>query len=49
MTIREMAERLDAVVYAEPEQLDEDLSGAFTHFVCDDAGKRCFAETRRAV
>ena len=29
MTIREMAERIDAVVYAEPDQLDEDLSGAF--------------------
>ena len=29
MTIREIAERIDAVVYAEPEQMDEDMNGAF--------------------
>ena len=29
MTIREMAERIEATVYAEPDQLDIDLQGAF--------------------
>lgn len=29
MTIREIAERIDAAVYAEPDQMDEDLTGAF--------------------
>lgn len=29
MTIREMADRLQATVYAEPDQLDIDLTGAF--------------------
>ena len=29
MTIREIAERIEATVYAEPDQLDIDLQGAF--------------------
>ena len=44
MTIREMAERIDAVVYAEPDQLDEDLSGAFGSDMMSDV--LAFAENR---
>lgn len=44
MTIREMAERIDAVVYAEPEQLDEDLSGAFSSDMMSDV--LAFADNR---
>ena len=36
MTIREIAERIDAVIYAEPEQMDEDLSGAFASDMMSD-------------
>ena len=36
MTIREIAERIDAVVYAEPDQMDEDLIGAFASDMMSD-------------
>lgn len=36
MTIREIAERIDAVVYAEPDQMDEDLVGAFASDMMSD-------------
>ena len=36
MTIREIAERIDAVVYAEPEQMEEDLVGAFASDMMSD-------------
>ncbi|MBQ1632752.1 MAG: hypothetical protein II049_08030 [Clostridia bacterium] len=44
MTIREIAERIDAVVYAEPEQMDEDLTGAFGSDMMSDV--LAFAEDR---
>jgi predicted transcriptional regulator len=44
MTIREIAERIDAVVYAEPEQMDEDLNGAFGSDMMSDV--LAFAEDR---
>ncbi len=44
MTIREIAERIDAVVYAEPEQLDEDTNGAFGSDMMSDV--LAFAENR---
>ena len=44
MTIREMAERTDAVVYAEPNQIDEDLNGAFGSDMMSDV--LAFAENR---
>ena len=44
MTIREMAERIDVVVYAEPDQLDEDLSGAFGSDMMSDV--LAFADDR---
>ena len=44
MTIREMAERIDATVYAEPEQMDEDLFGAFGSDMMSDV--LAFAENR---
>lgn len=44
MTIREIAERIDAVVYAEPEQMDEDLIGAFGSDMMSDV--LAFAEDR---
>lgn len=44
MTIREIAERIDAVVYAEPEQLDEDMNGAFGSDMMSDV--LAFAEDR---
>ena len=44
MTIREMAERIDAVVYAEPDQIDEDLNGAFGSDMMSDV--LAFAENR---
>ncbi len=44
MTIREMAERLNATVHAEPEQLDEDLTGAFGSDMMSDV--LAFAENR---
>ncbi len=44
MTIREMAERIDAVVYAEPNQMDEDLNGAFGSDMMSDV--LAFAENR---
>lgn len=44
MTIREMAERIQAVVYAEPEQIDEDLCGAFGSDMMSDV--LAFAENR---
>ena len=44
MTIREMAERTDAVVYAEPEQIEEDLNGAFGSDMMSDV--LAFAENR---
>ena len=36
MTIREIAERIDAVVYAEPDRLDDDLDGAFASDMMSD-------------
>ncbi len=36
MTIREIAERIDAAVYAEPSQMDEDLNGAFASDMMSD-------------
>ena len=44
MTIREIAERIDAVVYAEPKQMDEDLTGAFGSDMMSDV--LAFAEDR---
>lgn len=44
MTIREIAERIDAVVYAEPDQLDEELTGAFGSDMMSDV--LAFAENR---
>jgi len=44
MTIREIAERIDAVVYAEPEQMDEDMNGAFSSDMMSDV--LAFAEDR---
>ncbi len=44
MTIREMAERIDAAVYAEPDQIDEDLNGAFGSDMMSDV--LAFAENR---
>ncbi len=44
MTIREIAERIDATVYAEPEQIDEDMSGAFGSDMMSDV--LAFAENR---
>ena len=44
MTIREMAERINATVYAEPDQLDEDLKGAFGSDMMSDV--LAFAENR---
>jgi len=44
MTIREMAERIDAVVYADPNQIDEDLNGAFGSDMMSDV--LAFAENR---
>ena len=44
MTIREIAERIDAVVYAEPDQIDEDLAGAFGSDMMSDV--LAFAENR---
>ena len=44
MTIREMAERLNASVIAEPDQIDEDLVGAFGSDMMSDV--LAFAENR---
>ena len=44
MTIREIAERLEATVYAEPDQLDIDLQGAFGSDMMSDV--LAFAENR---
>jgi predicted transcriptional regulator len=44
MTIREIAERIDAVVYAEPNQMDDDLTGAFGSDMMSDV--LAFAEDR---
>ncbi len=44
MTIREMAERTNATVYAEPDQIDEDLTGAFGSDMMSDV--LAFAENR---
>ena len=44
MTIREMAELLDAKVYAEEDQLDMDLQGAFGSDMMSDV--LAFAENR---
>ena len=44
MTIREMAERIEATVYAEPDQLDIDLQGAFGSDMMSDV--LAFAENR---
>ncbi len=44
MTIREMSERLNASVYAEPDQIDEDLVGAFGSDMMSDV--LAFAENR---
>ncbi len=44
MTIREIAERIEAVVYAEPDQIDEDLTGAFGSDMMSDV--LAFAENR---
>ncbi|MBR0508096.1 MAG: hypothetical protein IJJ86_05760 [Clostridia bacterium] len=44
MTIREMAERLNATVFAEPDQIDEDLTGAFGSDMMSDV--LAFAENR---
>ena len=44
MTIREIAERIDAAVYAEPDQIDEDLNGAFGSDMMSDV--LAFAENR---
>ncbi len=44
MTIREIAERIDATVYAEPDQMEEDLTGAFGSDMMSDV--LAFAENR---
>ena len=44
MTIREMAERLDAKIFADEDQLDEDLQGAFSSDMMSDV--LAFAEDR---
>jgi predicted transcriptional regulator len=44
MTIREMAERLNASVFADPEQVDEDMNGAFGSYMMSDV--LAFAENR---
>jgi hypothetical protein len=44
MTIREMAERLNASVFADPEQVDEDMNGAFGSDMMSDV--LAFAENR---
>lgn len=44
MTIREIAERIDATVYAEPDQIEEDLTGAFGSDMMSDV--LAFAENR---
>lgn len=44
MTIREIAERINATVYAEPEQIDEDMIGAFGSDMMSDV--LAFAENR---
>ena len=44
MTIREIAERIDAEVYAEPDRMDEDLTGAFGSDMMSDV--LAFAEDR---
>ena len=44
MTIREIAERTEAVVYADPDRLDEDLTGAFGSDMMSDV--LAFAENR---
>ena len=44
MTIREIAERIDAAVYAEPDWIDEDLTGAFGSDMMSDV--LAFAENR---
>lgn len=36
MTIREIAERIEAAVYAEPDQMDEDLDSAFASDMMSD-------------
>ena len=44
MTIREIAERIDAVVYAQPDQLDTELTGAFGSDMMSDV--LAFADDR---
>ena len=44
MTIREMADRLQATAYADPDQLDADLEGAFGSDMMSDV--LAFAENR---
>ena len=44
MTIREMAERLEATVYCDPEELDTNLEGAFGSDMMSDV--LAFAENR---
>ena len=44
MTIREIAERIDAVVYAQPDQLDTELTGAFGSDMMSDV--LAFADER---
>ena len=44
MTIREIAERIEATVYAEPDQLDIDLQGAFGSDMMSDV--LAFADDR---
>lgn len=44
MTIREMADRLQATAYADPDQLDTDLEGAFGSDMMSDV--LAFAENR---
>ncbi len=44
MTIREIAERIDAAVYAEPDQIDEEMTGAFGSDMMSDV--LAFAENR---
>ncbi len=44
MTIREIAERIDAVICAEPDQIDEDMTGAFGSDMMSDV--LAFAENR---
>ena len=47
MTLREMAERLQATVYAEPDQLDIDLEGAFGSDMMSDV--LAFADDRNVL